>query len=262
MRSKVILLLGGVAILILASIFPTSADVSHDPNAPVPIDYDQGLDFSVLGSRAGAFAYYSLEYPGNASVITIELDMAPGDPAAQLGLGFHVYGLNGYLIGSGRRSDDKVDRKVLMWADRTRGPWLIQVYNYLEGYPVSFHLQVTGLPAPAPTPLPVTEPSQAIEFTAVSDALIGDRGGSFRYYKLEATGDGSEAVLRLYNDPDDEWVSNAFGVNVYAPVDGLLVAQGRHELRFKLEYPGTYLIQVYNYLHGSLVHYSLDLVQP
>ena len=262
MRSKALLLLGGVAVLILATIMTTSADVSHDPNTPILIDHDRSYDFSVLGSRAGAFAYFSIEYPGDASVITMELDMAPGDPAAQLGLGFNVYARNGYLIGSARRSEDKVDRKVLMWADRNPSPWLIQVYNYLEGVPVGFHLQVTGLPLPAPTPLPVMEPSQAVEFSAVTDAIIGSRAGNFRYYKVESAGDGSEVVLQLYHDPDNRWVANAFGINVYAPIDGLLVAQGRHEVSFKLEYAGTYLLQVYNYLDGALVHYSLDMAGP
>ena len=261
MRNKSLLTLVGVAILIVAAIATTSADVSHDPNSPITIDQDQYFDFSLVGNRAGEFAYYSLEYKGDASVVTIELDMAPGDPAAQRGVGFHVYCCNGYLIGTGRRSEDKVDRKVLEWADRNSTRWLIQVYNYLHGVPVGFRLTVSGLPV-APPPREEMQPSQAALFSVAADGLIGDRAGNFKYYKVESKGDGAEVALKLDYAPKDRWISNAFGVNVYAPVDGLLVAQAGDEASFKLDMAGTYLVQVYNYLHGVDIRYSLRLSEP
>jgi hypothetical protein len=258
MHRRSLLLLVGLALVVMMAIGTTSADVSHDPAAPVTIPYDQSYDFTLWGSRAGSFAYYSFEYPGNGSVITIELDMAPGDPAALQGLGFNVYGFNGYLIGSGTRSLNITDRKVLQWADQNRGPWLIQVYNYLDGVPATFHLGVQGLPGPAPTPHPVMMPAEATSFSMASAALIGDRAGNFHFYRVESGGDGSEVTLQLHYAPDDQWISNGFGLNVYAPRDGILVAQAGHETRFRLEWPGTYLVQVYNYVDGINVFYVLS----
>jgi hypothetical protein len=258
MRNK-ILLLCLVAVLAIASTLGSArAEISHDPNAPVLIQYDSTFDFSLLGNHAGEFAYFAFDYPGGGRVMTVQLDMAPGDPAAQLGLGFHIYGFNGYLIGSGRRSEEKVDRKVLRWADDNPCRWLVQVYNYLPGVPVGFHLEITGLPEPTPTPHVVMQPAEAASFTLAQDHLIGDHAGNFKYYRIDSAADGSQVVLNLYYSPDNQWVSNAFGMNVYAPTDGLLVAQGGHEVRFRRDIAGTYLVQVYNYLPGALVHFSLE----
>jgi hypothetical protein len=257
MHKRTLLVLAGLALAVITVIGTSSADVSHDPASPVVIPYDQSYDFSLWGSRAGSFAYYRFEYPGNASVITIQLDMAPGDPAAQRGLGFNVYALDGYLIGSGTRALDIADQKVLQWADYNRGPWLIQVYNYLEGVPVNFHLSVQGLPGLAPTPHPVMMPAQATTFSLASDTLIGDSAGNFHYYKVESTGDGREVTLQLYYAPDDKWISNGFGLQVYAPRDAIVVARAGHETKFRLEWPGTYLVQVYNYVDDINVMYSL-----
>jgi hypothetical protein len=258
MHKRTLLVLVGLALAVIAAISTSSADVSHDPASPVAIPYDQGYDFALWGSRAGSFAYYKLEYPGNGSVITIRLDMAPGDPAAQRGLGFNVYAIDGYLIGSGTRAEDVADQKVLQWADFNRGPWLIQVYNYLDGLLANFHLQVQGLPGLAPTPHPVMMPAQAATFSASSDTLIGDHAGNFRFYKVESTGDGREVTLQLYYIPDNQWISNGFGLKVYAPRDGIVVAEAGHETTFRLEWPGTYLIQVYNYIDDTKVIYWLN----
>jgi len=250
-----------VSLLIIALVAAstTSADISHDPAMPAAILYDQSFDFALVGNRAGAFAYYSLEYPGDGSIITIELDMAPGDPVAAQGLGFNVYGKNGFLIGSGTIALGKPDRKVLLWADPNPAPWLIQVYNYLDGVVANLQLEVTGLPNPAPTPQPMMMPVQATTFSVVTASLTGNSGGNFHYYKIESTGDGSEVVLQLYHTPDNQWISNGFGLKVYGPEEGMRVAQGSHEARFSRDSPGTYLVQVYNYVHAINVTYLLTL---
>ena len=77
------------------------------------------------------------------------------------------------------------------------------------------------------------------------------------HYRVESAGGGSEVTLRLYNVPHNHLVSLGFGMNVYAPKDGILAASGGHEARFKLELPGTYLVQIYNYLHAINITYVL-----
>jgi hypothetical protein len=173
------------------------------------------------------------------------------------GAGFNVYGPNGYFIGAGSKSLTKADRKELDWSDFNAVPWLIQVYNYLDGVPVNFHLQVTGLRQPEPTPAPVVLAVEAAAFSMTSGNLVGDQGGNYHYYKVDSNASGSEVTLHLYYAPDNHLVSRGFGMNIYAPLDGILAAHGGHEAKFKLELPGTYLVQIYNYLHGININYLL-----
>ena len=243
-------------ILALALIGTIEAEVSHDPAAPVAIPYDQALDFALLGNGAGSFAFYSIEYPGDGRVITMQLDLAPGDPVAMLGAGFHVYGPYGYLIGTGAQAPDKVDRKIVRWSDYNPARWLIQVYNYLPGTMVNFHLEVTGLPGPQPTRAPVMLAAEARTFSLGSGSLLGDRGGNYHYYKLDCPASGAEVVLHLYNTADNYLVSQGFGVNVYGP-DGKHYPIDAHYVRIKCNVAGTYLIQVYNYLHAINISYVL-----
>jgi hypothetical protein len=256
MRSRVVLVTVGLLVILLVLMGTIRADISHDASAPVDIPYDQEVSFTLSGNRAGAFAYYSIEYPGDGRVVTIELDLAPGDPVAMNAAGLNVYGPNGYFIGSGVKSPDKVDRKVVQWSDYNRTRWLIQVYNYLHDVPVSFRLKVSGLPAPQPERHVMT-PAEATTFSMAGGGLIGDHAGSFHYYTVESNGNGSSVTLRLYKDPDTPVVSQAVGLNVYAPHDGVLAASDSHKVRFDLEDSGTYLVQVYNYLHGWNVNYVL-----
>jgi len=258
MRSKVLFTFAILIAIVLALVSAIHADVSHDPHNPIPIPCDQSIDFTLTGNRAGAFAYYSIDYPGDGRIITIELDMAPGDPVVMQAAGFNVYGPNAYYIGNGYPAFGKPDRKMLRWADHNPAPWLIQVYNYLHDVPVNFHLRLEGLPDPEPTPTraPVMQPSEAKTFSLVSASLLGDQGGNYHYYKFESPGNNSTVTLHLYYTPDNHLVAQGFGLNVYGP-NGEHCAQGRHDVSFTCPTAGTYLVQVYNYLHAINISYIL-----
>jgi hypothetical protein len=257
-RNTVAVLTLLAALVVVVSIH---ADTSRDPHQPIAIPYDQSVAFTLSGNHAGEFAYYSIDYPGDGSVITIEVDMAPGDPVAVRGAGFNVYGPNGYFIGCGGPSEEKTDRKVLQWSDYNPAQWLIQVYNYLDDALIGFDLRIEGLPdsgpSPTPTPEPVMLPFQARTFSMASDNLLGNRGGNYHYYYLESSGDDEQVTLELYYAPDNHIVSRGFGLNVYGP-DGVQYAHGGHEISFKCPVAGSYLVQVYNYLHAINIHYVLN----
>jgi hypothetical protein len=257
MRNRVVWVTVGLMVMVFLVMGTIHADISHDAAAPILIPSDQELDFVLGGSRAGSFAYYSIDYPGDGRIITMELDLAPGDPVAMNAAGFNVYGPQGYFIGSGYKSPDKADRKELEWSDYNPAPWLIQVYNYLDNVPVAFKLKLSGLPGPQPTRAPVMSPAQAMSFSMTGGGLVGNAGGNYHYYNVESNGNGSEVTLHLYHDPDNHIVSRAFGMNVYAPEGGVLAASGSHEVTFDLEASGTYLVQIYNYLDGQNVNYVL-----
>jgi len=257
MRAKALLILCA-ALAVLALVDPIHAGISTDPQQPIVLPSDQSLTFMLVGNAAGAFAYYAIDYPGDGRIITISLDMAPGDPAAARGLGFNVYGPNGYFISPGYPSTVKIDRKEASWADHHPAQWLIQVYNYLNGVPVTFDLGIKGLPTAEPTPTrePVMQPSEAKSFSIASGSLLGDRGGNYCYYHFETLGYDEEVTLELYYEPDNHLVAQGFGLNVYGP-NGTHCAQGGHTVTFRCPVPGTYLVQVYNYLHAINIHYVL-----
>jgi hypothetical protein len=101
------------------------------------------------------------------------------------------------------------------------------------------------------------QPSEARRLSLASDSLLGNRGGSFHYYKVDLTASSSPSALHLYYTPDNYLVSQGFGLNVYGP-DGITYAHGGHDLAFLPKASGTYLIQVYNYLHGINISYVLS----
>ncbi len=258
MRKRTLVAIASLVLFaVLFALSPASAEISKDANKPLHVAHDSSLDFALAGNHAGSFGYIGIDYPGGGAVVTIQADMAPGDPGAMSGTGFNVYGFNGYLIGSGVPADGTPGRKALRWADTNAQPWLIQVYNYLDNVTVRFHVEITGLPGPTPVPPPPARPDEAAPLAIAASSLVGDHSGRFHYYKIDSTGNRSEVTLRLSYAPDDEWISNGFGMNVYAPSGGMLVAKGGHEAKFKLEMPGTYLIQVYNYLPSRNVTYLL-----
>ncbi len=223
----------------------------------------------LVGNRAGSFAYYTIDYPGDYRVVTIELYFAPADPVTHLAFGFNVYGPNGYVIGQGAEQDEEADRPVqLQYSDGNEATWLVQVYNYLHNYPVSYSLVVSGLPerttsSPAPTPAagPAVDVPAELD-VQVSGALTGDRAGSFARYELDYAGDGSEVVLKMSFTPDDPIIARGVGFVVYGPFGEVARGQptgrpGERELVFQSHEPGMYLIQVFNYIEGVVITYSI-----
>ena len=245
------------AALVVAS--ASGASISTDPDAPVALTSDQEFDLAFGGSTGGAFAYYGIIHPGNEQVVTIEMDLAPGDAVAQSAAGFNVYGPNGVLVGAGTRTGDKYDRKSFSWEQWESSACLIQVYNYLDGGVVSFHIKVSGLASAASATAAVAAeaaPAKVSTGMAVSN-LVGSGGGAFHYFQYPSDGSDAAVVLHLYYAPDDQWVSNGFGVLVWAP-DGSLAAAGRHDVSFTAEQAGTYTLQVYNYIADFNVNYTLS----
>ena len=234
------------------------SEVSHDPLNPVVLSVSQTLDFQLVGSRAGAFAYYKIDYPGDGRVVSFEIDCAPGDPGVMPAVGINVYGPNGYRIASAKPVPGHTNRKLFMWSDRTPLAWLVQVYNYLDGVPVNFHMVFGGLPPVEPTPTrePVMQPAEAKPLSIGSGSLLGNTAGTYAFYKLQLQA-GQEMGLHLFCSPDNEYVTRGFGANVWGPDGKQYVTDGHHDMRFVAGAGGEYLIQIYNYLHAVNVMYVL-----
>jgi hypothetical protein len=148
-----------LTLIVVGASFAQSSDGAGYPTLVNDVPMSGGL----TGNRAGAFAYYMLDYPGDLRVVTIELQFAPADPVTRLGFGFNVYGPNGFVIGQGAEDENGDGEPVrLQYSDANKATWLVQVYNYIPGHRVSYALVVRGLPELQlpPGPLPTASVSR------------------------------------------------------------------------------------------------------
>ena len=164
-----------------------SGVVAADDEARVALTGGSPVSGVLTGNRAGAFAYFTVDYPGNRDVVRIELTFVPGDPVTSRGVGFNVYGPGGYEIGQGKRNAAG-DAGVLelMYSDDNQATWLVQVYNYMPDRTIAYSIVVEGLPQQpsAPTITPVatvpaagTEAIEGLE-ELVTGSLVGSRAGA------------------------------------------------------------------------------------
>lgn len=265
------LLLGAVLAIALA-VAGIDASLAEEGTADPHPELGNGVPVGgvLVGNRGGSFAYYTIDYPGDYRVVTIELDFAPADPVTHLAFGFNVYGPNGYVIGQGAEQDEEVEGPVqLKYSDGNEATWLVQVFNYLHNHTVSYSLVVNGLPERKPTPSIVPTPAVVPELESPPQldlrkggVLVGRRAGSFAYHELDYAGDRSEIVLKMTFTPDDPIIARGVGLVVYGPSGEVARGQptghpGERELVFQSEEPGTYLIQVFNYIEGVAITYLI-----
>lgn len=125
---------------------PSSADTSE------ALHNEQVVSATLTGNRGGAFAFYTLDYPGDESVVTIELRYTPADPVTAAGVGFNVYAPDGFHIGQGQPVEDTGGEGVLQlqYSDGNKATWLVQVYNYIPEHTISYRIMVKGLPETEP----------------------------------------------------------------------------------------------------------------
>lgn len=233
--------------------------------APGGLTWPQRL----TGSRGGAFHVYPYHYDGGGRVVTFQLYFTPADPVAVKGIGFNVYGPNGFHIGEAKLVSTKGGLGVaqLAYAEPKETEWQIQVYNYLDGAEMSYTVVVNGeqlgsgstvavaeKPAPAPTPRPL--PALA------SGLLTGSSGGAF-YKRALWVAEGSGSLLVTLNwSPDDAAISRGVGLVAYGPsgetINGVHAEWvGEASVSLPRSRPGRYLIQVYNYMDKLLVGWVL-----
>ncbi len=224
---------------------------------------------SIVGSRAGAFAYYTISYLGDRSVVTIELEFAPADPVIRLGFGFNVYGPDGYFIGEGAAAESESHEPMqLQYSDNNLATWLVQVYNYIPGLQVQYSLLATGLPSPSqpasistPTVAPAP-PEEARLDTLVSGQLVGKGAGAYGFYDLPYVGNGPEVKLTLRFSPDDPVIAQGVGLILYGPSGELARGQptgqpGERRVAWSGAESALLLIQVYNYIEGVPITYTV-----
>jgi len=234
--------------------------------APAVLWDNQPISHMLTGNGGGAFAYYAIDYPGDGRVVTIELRYVPADPVTKLGVGFQVYGPNGYWIGQGLQmaNSDGVGVTQLQYSDHNPATWLVQVYNYLPGHNVWYDIVAQGLPpvpaAPA-APAPLASPPAGSSLAAAGQ-LVGNGGGAFAKYDLTVPAYSSDVLVTLTWWPDDPVIATGVGFVVYGQSGEVARGDptgrpGERSVTLPAGRPGSYLVQIYNYMPGLAIGYVL-----
>jgi hypothetical protein len=261
-------ILAALALFALSATMIAAAPSS--PDAPVALYNEEAVRGTLTGNRGGAFAYYRVDYPGDQSVVTIELQYVPADPVTTAGVGFNVYGSNGFFIGQGQVVTDTGGSGIfqLPYSDNNKATWLVQVYNYIPNHSISYSISAEGLPAqeaPAvPTAVPVVATPAPVTTTGLQGAgnLTGNHGGAFAVYKVDLVAGAHDVKVTLNWSPDDGNIAKGVGFVVYGPSGK--VAQGaptgtpgERTTTLSPSVTGVYQVQIYNYIDGLPIHYML-----
>ena len=138
----------GLMLAMSVGVPAASVAQSVDNTQPEMLINDVPASGTLVGNRAGAFHYYAIEYPGDLRVVTLEMESRPDDPVTRLGVGFNVYGPNGFFIGQSEGPEEEEDAPLLLqYSDGNAATWLIQVFNYLPGHRIDYTIVGRGLPA-------------------------------------------------------------------------------------------------------------------
>lgn len=254
-------LLGGATSALAASPTPAGAEPLYN-NAPIR--------FALTGSPGGSFAYFTVTYPGDDSVVAVELTVFPGDPAAMKGVSLRLYNQSGGELGNAVAYSGGLS---LLYGDSDPGVWTVQVANYLDGGALGFSIQAAGLPsqpvpaatapavaAQAPAPAPAAPVPAVPAPEAMAGALTGSAAGAFARYTL--AGDGTTVTLTGVFTPDSPASKNAMGFTVYDSSGSSWEATttstpGERVVTFDTSVGHTYEVVVYNYVDGFTVQYHI-----
>lgn len=95
---------------------------------------------TLVGNPAGAFVMYEIAYPGDEIVLTIELRYSPADAVTSSAFGLNVYSYGGFSGRGEPKADGEPGVFEFSYSSADATTLVVQVYNYLDGCPVSFTL--------------------------------------------------------------------------------------------------------------------------
>jgi hypothetical protein len=251
--------------------------VNDSTATAIPLDASHSTASDQLtGNSGGAFRYYSFVYPGAGVPVPITMQAQPGHGTTGVAAGFNVYGPGGFSIPAIASDQSTTSSSYgATVSSATAGTYFIQVFNYIQGLPLSFQLAVNGLQA-TPTPGAGSSPSQPIvlQQTSVTTGgqLTGSTSGAFTFYLVNYPGAQTPMTITVGYSPITSTSDKAVGCNLYrneptSPSTSTLVGQcaesGRNATSatttFTLRADGAapYLLQVNNYLAGITIDFTL-----
>lgn len=262
----------------LASCPALAADNSNPDNA---LQLNTPLMGTLNGVQTGTFGYYRFNYQGDNSPFTVTLNSIPGDNQTYAKAGFNLI-FGDRIVGQGQIEPD-YGVMDLTYQSLQRGTYYVQVFNYLSGVALQYSIRVTGLPCrPAAEPIvaPNAVPPRATNTDGgnpkpligsdaglfVNDTILtqGSTQGTHLYYSVNYPGNSVGYVVNYGFSPPDTPTAAATGMNVYlgsAFVGGASrIGDGIYQYVISSPTPGTYLIDLSNYLPGGTIVYGISLI--
>ncbi len=125
----------------------------------------------------------------------------------------------------------------------------------------------TALAAPAngrtaDTPMPLVVSSTC---KPAYGEIMGNSGGAFEYFSYSYPGGSALQTITISTNTPDMDVNNATGVNLWldgqeiGTFNALGAQPGQNSLTFSSDMQGQLLVQVYNYVDGADVHFSVSV---
>jgi len=268
-----LLVVVGLALLATSGLMVVAAE----GEATIPALTEVAQVGVLVGDPAGAYSYYEVAYPGGNTEVAIQLRFSPNDPVLAKAVGFNVYGPDSEESGEPKEKGAYLE---CIYAADGAATLLVQVYNYVAS-PVTYEIVAKGIPAPvaeeaapsvpeapeAVTPTTAEEAEVPVEEAEVPMAgeIVGSNAGAFAVHPIAGAGDGRDVTVTMTFSPDDPAVAKAVGFEVYSPT-GKCVATGtptrtvgQRVATFSAGATGDYTVQVYNYLDGLPLSYSLEI---
>jgi hypothetical protein len=242
---------------------------------------------SIAGSSAGSYAFYTFGYPGDGSTGTLSYTISPNDPVTDNAVGVNIY-QGSTLLASGNGLGNPPGTGSLAFSSTTPGPILVQVYDYGQGLPANFQLQVQGVPGVAPIATTPRSPAPAAASTSASTtapaptngtadkpvelkgtltgSLPGSTAGSYAYFTAPYPGDGSFQSVNVSFTPTGPDTANGVVVNVYqngtqlesvAGNDNGSNTPGNLTIQYTSTTAGPIVFQIGNYNPSGSINYSI-----
>lgn len=262
---------------------------------PVPPPYTSTMS-GTLNPR-GDTRNFTFNYPGDNSIIWVEMSLAPADPISMNYAGCAIYAPGGGApVGTARPGAPpgqyfSTQGKVLPFSSAVAGSFTLQVYNYSPTNAVKYVVSTLGVtlmeaqalvPSPAAPPAPGATPTpdgstpdrwQPITSAAAQQGTLGP-ANQFAFYQFPYPGDQSTIWLTASFSPADPITMAYAGFNLYRP-DGVqdasanlgappgypaAAANNSKTTPYASSMPGNYTIQVYDYSPTTAVTYVLSVI--
>lgn len=254
-----------------ASVPPTSSG-----SAANPTPLSGTVQGHLTGNSGGAYDYFQFMYPGDGSTVTLNLTTTDATPLNIGAAGLNVYQDGVLLTTSSANGPFAADA---IFTSNTRGPIVVQLFDYDPTSSFNFSLSSTGLAtqpaatstattatattAPATSAKPSSTTSSTLELNggSVSGNLAANSGGSFATYTLNYPGDGSAETLTLTTDNSTPLATGAAGINIYQ--NGVLLTTSSQsgpfaaDAIFTSNTGGPVVVQVFNYDPAIAISYTL-----
>ncbi|MCL5961802.1 MAG: hypothetical protein M1358_21225 [Chloroflexi bacterium] len=218
---------------------------------------------SLLGQVNGQFMYFSFEYPGASSPLSIQLKYSPPSPFINNAIGFNLYRA-GSLAGQGSeiQRDGGTVTVAFTLVDDAGQPYLLQVFNYQPNLQISFVLTVSGASGPVQQATGNVTPDKALALTVAAPAARGviqpqpGLQATFNYFLFTHPGGNVPVTVSLTVDPQPGISRGMVGFNLYKGAtlagQGIAVLNSRGDkwvayISVIESSPVTYGLQVFNY---------------